>query len=375
MATKRDYYEVLQVERTASGDVIKRAYRKMAMRYHPDRNPDDKEAESKFKECAEAYEVLSDDGKRRRYDQFGHAGMKGQAGHDFGTMNAQDIFSMFDDIFGGGFGNGRARGRGGNRAQRGYDLETVSTVTLEEVLSGVEKEIEFTRQDTCSTCAGSGGKPGTEPMTCVTCGGAGQVQQQGFGGMFRMVTNCPGCGGAGKSYREKCPGCGGGGREPRKVTLSVKVPAGIRDGQAIRVQGEGEPGSPGAPRGDLHVVIRVEAHEVFTREDDHLILRMPTSFAQAALGATVTVPTLDGEHELTLKHGTQHGDLLKVRGEGLPNLRSGRRGDLVVAVLIEVPKKLTKEQTELLQAYAATEDHDVMPHSKGFWEKIKTYIG
>jgi len=378
MATKRDYYEVLQVERTASGDVIKRSYRKMAMRYHPDRNPDDKEAEGKFKECAEAYEVLSDPEKRRRYDQFGHAGMRGSAGHDFSSMNSQDIFSMFDDIFGGSFGgNGRSRGRGGGRgrAQRGYDLETVSTITLEEVLAGVEKEIEFTRQDTCETCSGSGGKPGTEPVACVTCGGAGQVQQQGFGGMFRMVTDCPACKGAGKSYREKCPGCSGSGREPKKVEITVKVPAGIRDGQAIRVQGEGEPGSPGAPRGDLHVVVRVEDHGVFTREDDHLIWRMPTSFAQAALGATVTVPTLDGEHELTLKPGTQHGDLLKVRGEGLPNLRSGRRGDLVVAVLIEGPKKLTREQAELLEAYAATEDHDVMPHSKGFWEKIKTYIG
>ncbi|MEM9415999.1 MAG: molecular chaperone DnaJ [Planctomycetota bacterium] len=376
VATQRDYYEVLQVEKTASGDVIKRAYRKMAMRYHPDRNPDDAEAEKKFKECAEAYEVLSDDAKRRRYDQFGHAGMRGQAGHDFGSMNAQDIYSMFGDIFGGAFGGGgRSRGGGRARGQRGYDLETVATVSLEEVLAGSEKDISFTRQDTCDTCEGSGGKPGTEPVSCVTCGGAGQVQQQGFGGMFRMVTDCPACKGAGKSYREKCTGCSGSGRQPRKVELSVKVPAGISDGQAIRVTGEGEPGSPGAPRGDLHVVVRVEEHEVFSREEDHLILRMPTSFAQAALGADITVPTLDGEHELTLKPGTQHGDLIKIRGEGLPNLRSGRRGDLVVAVLIEVPKKLSGEQEELLRAYAATEDHDVMPHSKGFWEKIKTYIG
>ncbi|MFI4862096.1 MAG: molecular chaperone DnaJ [Phycisphaerales bacterium JB063] len=376
MATQRDYYEVLQVEKTASGDVIKRAYRKMAMRYHPDRNPGDAEAEKKFKECAEAYEVLSDDAKRRRYDQFGHAGMRGQAGHDFGSMNAQDIYSMFDDIFGGAFGGGgRSRSRGRARGQRGYDLETVATVTLEEVLAGCEKEIAFTRQDTCETCEGSGGKPGTEPQACVTCGGAGQVQQQGFGGMFRMVTDCPACKGAGKSYREKCTDCSGSGRQPRKVELSVKIPAGISDGQAIRVTGEGEPGSAGAPRGDLHVVIRVEKHEVFSREEDHLILRMPTSFAQAALGAEINVPTLDGEHELTLKPGTQHGDLIKVRGEGLPNLRSGRRGDLIVAVLIEVPKKLSGEQEELLRAYAATENHDVMPHSKGFWEKIKTYIG
>lgn len=378
MATQRDYYEILQVERTASGDEIKRSYRKMAMRYHPDRNPDDKEAEGKFKECAEAYEVLIDAEKRRRYDQFGHAGMRGQSGHDFGSMNAQDIFSMFDDIFGGSFGNrgrsnGRSRGQGG--AARGYDLETVTSVSLEDVLNGSEAEIEFTRQDSCETCSGTGGKPGTEPAACVTCGGAGQVQQQGFGGMFRMVTACPSCGGAGKNYREKCPGCTGTGRQPKKVTLTVKIPAGIREGQAIRVAGEGEPGQGGGPRGDLHVVIRVEKHELFTREEDHLILRMPISFAQAALGATVNVPTLEGERELTIPHGTQHAELFRIKHAGLPNLRSEKRGDLIVAVLLEVPKKLNRKQKELLQAYAETEDHKAMPETRGFWDKIKEYIG
>lgn len=378
MATQRDYYEILQVERTASGDEIKRSYRKMAMRYHPDRNPDDKEAEGKFKECAEAYEVLIDAEKRRRYDQFGHAGMRGQSGHDFGSMNAQDIFSMFDDIFGGSFGNrgrsnSRSRGQGG--AARGYDLETVTSVSLEGVLNGTEAEIEFTRQDSCQTCSGTGGKPGTEPAACVTCGGAGQVQQQGFGGMFRMVTACPSCGGAGKNYREKCPGCTGTGRQPKKVTLAVKIPAGISEGQAIRVAGEGEPGQGGGPRGDLHVVIRVEKHELFTREEDHLILRMPISFAQAALGATVNVPTLEGERELTIPHGTQHAELFRIKHAGLPNLRSEKRGDLIVAVLLEVPKKLNRKQKELLQAYAETEDHKAMPETRGFWDKIKEYIG
>jgi len=377
LATTRDYYEVLQVERTASGDEIKRSYRKMAMRYHPDRNPDDAEAESKFKDAAEAYEVLSNAEKRKRYDQFGHAGMRGQAGHDFGSMNAQDIFSMFDDIFGGSFGGGgRSRSRrGGARAQRGYDLETVATITLNEVLTGVEKDIEFTRQDSCETCKGTGGKPDTEPVACVTCGGAGQVQQQGFGGMFRMVTDCPACHGAGKSYREACTDCRGNGRQPREVNISVKIPPGISDGQAIRVSGEGEPGSKGGPRGDLHVVVHIEKHDLFTREENHLVLRMPITFAQAALGSTVNVATLEGEHELVIKPGTQHGDLFRIKGEGLPTLRSTRRGELIVAALLEVPKKLTGKQEELLRSYAETEDHDVSPHSKSFWEKVKECIG
>ena len=374
MATQRDYYEVLQVERNASGDEIKRSYRKLAMRYHPDRNPDNKDAEAKFREAAEAYEILSDNDKRRKYDQFGHAGLNGQAGHDFSHMNAQDIFGMFEDIFGGAFGGGRSRGQR-TRQSRGYDLETVTVITLSDVLTGVEKEIEFTRQDTCETCGGSGGKPGTQPQTCVTCGGAGQVQQAGFGGMFRMVSTCPACGGAGKNYREKCTTCAGDGRQPRKVNLSVKVPAGIRDGQAIRVQSEGEPGPMNGPRGDLHVVVRVQQHKLFTREDDHLVLRMPISFGQAALGATIKIPTLEGEEELTIKPGTQHGELFRIKSAGLPNLRGGKRGDLIVAVLLEVPKKLTAKQKELLRAYAETEDHQDMPNRKGFWEKIKEYIG
>ncbi|MEM8736861.1 MAG: molecular chaperone DnaJ [Planctomycetota bacterium] len=378
MATQRDYYEILSIERTASGDQIKRSYRKLAMKYHPDRNPGDTTAEAKFKECAEAYEVLSDQDKRQRYDRYGHAGLKGQAGHDFSHMDAGDIFSMFEDIFGGGGGGGRRGGRRGpGGVQRGYDLETQTEITLEDAYRGAEVDIEFTRQDLCGTCHGTGGKPGTEPSTCTMCGGAGQVQQAGLGGMFRMVNTCPNCKGVGKVYLEKCGTCRGSGRVGKKRKLSVRVPAGIQDGQAIRVSGEGEPGlSPGGggPHGDLHVVIRVAEHELFTREDDHLIMKMPVSFTQAALGATVSVPTLDGETELTIKPGTQHGELFRVRGEGMPSLRTGRRGDLIVALLLEVPTRLSSKQKELLREYADTENHDVLPETKGFWDKIKTYL-
>ncbi|MEO0514434.1 MAG: molecular chaperone DnaJ [Planctomycetota bacterium] len=374
MATQRDYYEILSVERTASGDEIKRSYRKLAMKFHPDRNPGDEAAESKFKECAEAYEVLSDAEKRQRYDQYGHAGLKGQAGHDFSHMNAGDIFSMFEDIFGGSGGGGRRR-RGPGGAQRGYDLETQTEITLNEAFTGTTTDIEFTRQDVCETCKGTGGKPGTDPSTCTMCGGQGQVQQAGLGGMFRMVNTCPNCKGAGKIYLDKCTACRGGGRQGKKRKLSVKVPAGIHDGQAIRVTGEGEPGSGGGPQGDLHVVIRVAEHELFTREEDHLIMKMPVSFTQAALGAKVNVPTLDGETEINIKPGTQHGELFRVRGEGMPDLRSGRRGDLIVALLLEVPTKLSNKQKQLLREYAESENHDVLPENKGFWDKIKTYIG
>lgn len=373
MATQRDYYEILNISRGASGDEIKRAYRKMAMKYHPDRNPGDEEAERLFKEAAEAYEVLADPDKRQRYDRFGHEGLRGTSSHDFSHMDVGDIFSMFEDIFGGGFGGG-GRGRGRSHGQRGYDLETQTQISLEDVLHGTEREIEFTRQDLCETCQGTGAKPGSKPATCQTCGGAGQVAQAGFGGMFRMVTACPHCHGTGQIIKDKCPTCRGSGRQPKKRVLNVKIPPGIHSGQAIRVPSEGEPGTGGALRGDLHVVVQVEAHDLFERDEDNLVLRMPVSFTQAALGATVTVPTLEGEHDLTIKAGTQHGSLFRVKDQGLPNLRSGHRGDLIVVLAIEVPKKLSGEQERLLREFAQTEHQQVLPENEGFWEKIKTYL-
>ncbi len=378
MPMQRDYYEVLNVERTASADDIKRAYRKAAIKYHPDKNPGNREAEEKFKEASEAYEVLSDGEKRARYDQFGHEGLRGMSGHDFTRMDPNDIFSMFGDLFGDLFGGAAgSRRRGGRRGpSRGYDLQTHVGVTLEEAFAGATKEVPFTRQDVCEACGGTGAKPGTKPVPCVTCGGVGQVEQRGLGGMFRMVTTCPACEGAGQVVKEHCVECGGRGRQPRKRTIEVKVPAGIHDGQSIRVPGEGEPGDPpgAAPRGDLYVTIQVNRHQVFIREDDHLILKMPVSFTQAALGAKVQVPSLDGDVEITIPKGTQHGQHQQIKGKGMPNLRNGRRGDLIVVFNIEIPRKLSAKQETLLRDFAETENHEVMPESKGFFEKIREYI-
>ena len=380
MPTTRDYYEVLSVERTADGEEIKRAYRRMAMKYHPDRNPGDPEAEANFKECAEAYEVLSDSQKRQAYDQYGHEGVRGagSAAHDFSRMNVDDIFSMFNDIFGGGGGQRR---QGGQRVVRGYDLETEVSITLEDVLSGCEREVEFTRMDVCETCTGSGSKPGTSPKPCETCGGQGKVQQAGLGGMFRMVTACPHCRGRGTVIVEKCSTCRGKGRVPKKRTIAVKIPPGIHSGQAVRVAGEGEPPPPEASpsgagqRGDLHVVVSVEEHDLFVREDDHLMLEMPISFTQASLGAEVEVPTLEGSHEIKIPKGTQFGKLFRLSGHGLPNLRSGRRGDLIAVTRIEIPTKLSSQQEKLLREFAETEDHRVLPESHGFWTKIRDLLG
>jgi molecular chaperone DnaJ len=378
MPTTRDYYEILGVAKSADEEEIKRAYRRMAMKYHPDRNPSDAEAEARFKEAAEAYEVLSDPQRRQRYDQFGHEGLRGApAGHDFSRMNVEDIFSMFSDIFGGAFGGFGSAGRGRGGVPRGYDLETDVAIDLKDVVTGCEREVEFTRMDVCEKCGGTGAKAGTKPVKCHTCAGHGKVQQTGLGGMFRMVTACPACAGRGHVIREFCDGCRGKGRVARKRTLSVRIPAGIADGQAVRVRGEGEPLPPEVSpageglRGDLHVVVRVEEHELYHRDGDHLLMEMPISFTQAALGAEVDVPAIDGRHPIKIPRGTQHGAMFRVHGAGLPSLRSGRRGDLVVVVKLEIPRKLTKEQEKLLRDFAATENHDVMPESQGFWKKVK----
>lgn len=374
MATvKRDYYEVLGVVKTADGEEIKRAYRRLAMKYHPDRNNGDgkAEAEIKFKECSEAYEILADPQKRARYDQHGHQGVSGQ--HDFSHMDVADIFSMFDEIFGGGMGGGfagRAQNRG-HRPHRGFDLETQVELTLMEVAAGSEKTIEFEKQDLCEPCKGTGAKHGTQPISCPQCGGQGRVAQQGFGGMFRMVTTCPNCRGRGTVIRDHCKSCGGSGRQLKKRIVTVKIPAGVHEGQAVRIAGEGEPGEQGAPPGDLHCYIVIKPHPLFSRHNNDLVCQVPISFTQAALGGDIEVPTLKGSERLQIPPGTQHGEVFKLKGKGLPDMRSYRNGDQVVQLLIEVPKKLSERQKQLLRDFAETEDANVLPHRKGFMDKLK----
>jgi len=376
---KRDYYEVLGVVRTASPDEIKRAYRRLAMRYHPDRatDADKPDAEARFKEASEAYEVLGDEAKRQRYDQLGHAGVSGQS-HDYQHMDVGDIFSMFEDIFQ-GFGGmpGGAGGRGGGRVRptRGYDLETQVELTLNEVATGAEKTIEFERADLCGKCGGNGAKPGTSPTVCTTCGGQGRVAQAGLGGMFRMVTTCPNCRGRGSIVKDKCDGCSGTGRQSKKRVVTIKIPAGVQEGQAVRVAGEGEPGELNAPAGDLHCYIVVKPHPVFQRHGNDVVCQVPIGFTQAALGATIEIPTLKGMEELEIPAGTQHGEVFKLKGRGLPDLRSYRTGDEVVQVVIEVPKELTDRQRELLREFAETEGDEVAPQRKGFLDKLRKMFG
>ena len=379
MPTVRCYYETLSIERSASHEEIKRSYRRLAMKFHPDRNPDDPESETRFKEATAAYEVLSDPEKRKRYDQYGHAGLRGTPGHDFNRMNVEDIFSMFNDIFGGRGGPSQRGGRSAGMA-RGYDLETEVEIELVDVLEGTSREVQFRRQDVCHTCEGSGGKPGVEPSKCPTCEGAGQVQQAGFGGMFRMVTACPNCRGRGTIILEKCTDCRGVGRVALSRTLEVQIPRGIGDGQVIRVQGEGEPPAPersadgSGIKGDLHVVVRILPHDLFERDGDQIIWVQPMAFAQAALGAMVEIRTLDDVVELEIPAGTQHGEIFKVAGAGLPNLRSRNRGDMIVIVQLVVPTKLDEEQRKLLEQYAEMEEIPVSEPGQGFWSKLRDKV-
>ncbi|MEW6250477.1 MAG: molecular chaperone DnaJ [Planctomycetota bacterium] len=371
MNEKRDYYEVLGLSRNATPEEIKRAYRQAALKYHPDRNKEPG-AERSFKDAAEAYAVLSDSEKRQRYDRFGHAGLNGAGMRDFSGMGVEDIFSIFGDLF-------RDFGMDGGYARRGVhgtDIETLIEIDLKEVLTGVEKTIRFERLDFCERCSGQGAEPGTQRRTCPTCGGYGQVERQTSMGFFvtRSVVECPQCRGRGWHAERACRQCGGTGRMERERQLEVKIPAGVHDGQSVRIRGEGEPAPSGAQRGDLRCVIRVRPHEFFQRDGDDVICALPISFTQAALGAQVDVPTLTGVTPLRIPPGTQHGAVFHLHGKGLPSLRSARRGNQIVQALVEIPKKLSREQEELLRKFAASEDRSVMPESKGFFDRVKDYL-
>ena len=353
MADKRDYYEVLGVDKNADDAAIKKAYRVLAKKYHPDTNPGDKEAEAKFKEASEAYAILSDSEKRQKYDQFGHAAFDGGAGSAGGfDFNFEDMGDIFGDIFGGMFGGGRTRNNNG--PQKGANIRTSIRVTFEEAAFGCEKEIELTLKDECSTCHGSGAKAGTSPVTCTKCGGKGQIvyTQQSLFGMVRNVQTCSECKGKGKIVKEKCPDCYGTGYKSNRKKIQVTVPAGIDNGQSIRIRGKGEPGVNGGERGDLLVEVVVSRHPVFERQDYTVYSESQISFAQAALGGDIRIKTIDGEVLFNIKPGTQTNTKVRLRNKGIPTLRNKQvRGDHIVTLVVKVPEKLNSEQKEALRAF------------------------
>jgi molecular chaperone DnaJ len=372
--SKRDYYEVLSITRTASGDEISVAYRKLALEYHPDRNPGDDEAISSFKEAAEAYEVLSDGDKRARYDRYGHAGVDGNSGGGAHFTDVNDIFEafggMFGDLFGGSGGGGGGRRRRGPK--RGGDVRCDVTLTLSEAARGVTKEITCMRRKPCKTCSGSGASKGTIAESCDYCGGQGQVLQSA--GVFRVQTTCPACHGAGSIIKTPCKDCNGQGLVRERDKLSVEVPAGVDNDMKIRVSGEGEPSPDGGPPGDCYCFVTVEDDPLFEREGQHLICRVPITYSQAVLGATIEVPTLDGPEEVKIKPGSPSGELIRLRRRGMPDPRYTGVGDLVIVLDIEVPKKVPKRQKELLRKLAEEEHTNVTPERKGFFDRVKDYF-
>ncbi|MCA9042003.1 MAG: molecular chaperone DnaJ [Planctomycetaceae bacterium] len=375
MSTKRDFYEVLCVSRDATPEQIKKAFKKLAIANHPDRNPGDDEAIERFKAASEAYEVLSDENKRSRYDRYGHAGLSGFGGGSAGGggfHDVNDIFDAFGDLFEGfGFGGGR-RGGGGNRPRKGASLRTSIKVDLHEAASGCSRTLEIERNVQCTTCSGSGAKPGSSPEKCDYCGGHGKVvQSQGF---FRVQTTCPACRGAGQVIHDKCSTCHGTGHTSQTDTLEVNVPAGIDDGMQLCLRGEGEAGQHGGPPGDLYVDVHLKPHKIFERRDKDLYCHVPITYTQAALGAELDVPTLSGPHNLTVPAGTQPNKQFRLKGLGMPDVHGRRTGDIVVEVQIEVPNKLTERQEELLRELAELEHKHVSPHRKTFFESVKDYF-
>ena len=367
--SKRDYYEVLGVTRSAGDDEIKKAYRKLAFEFHPDRNPDDADAEAKFKEAAEAYEVLRDANKRARYDQFGHSGM-GDNGFS-GFSNSEDIFGAFSDIFGEFFGFHSGRG-GASRPQAGADLRYNLNVSFRQAAMGDEVELKIPMEVPCDECEGTGAEPGTPPETCRQCGGTGHVQQsQGF---FRVSVACPVCRGRGKVITRVCPKCKGSGTGIEVKDLKVRIPAGVDNGSRLRLRGEGEPGHNGGPAGDLYVVLHVEEDKTFERQGQNLILRREVSLVEAALGHKIEIPTLDEPVTMDIPKGTQSGEVFRMRGLGMPYIGSNQRGDILVEIKVKTPTGLTKRQDELLREFAEIEANKTINKVKGFFKKTKEKV-
>ena len=373
MANKRDYYEVLGIDKNATDEDIKRAYRKKAKECHPDLHPNDKEAEARFKELNEANEVLSDPDKRARYDQFGFDGpdMGGSAGgNPFGGMDFSGMGGMgdiFDQLFNGGMG-GSAQARR-NAPRQGNDVRFELRLTFEEAAKGCHKSVEFYRYENCATCGGSGAKPGTQPQPCSMCKGTGQIRQSG--GWMTTVRTCPACGGSGKVIKDKCSSCGGSGRVRMRRTLELDVPAGVDDNIVLSKRGQGEPGANGGPNGDLLIQITVKPHKLFRREGTNLRLEVPISFTQAALGAEIDVPTLDGSVKYTIPEGTQTDTEFRIRGKGIQQLGSNNKGDLIFKVRVETPRRLTEKQRELLRQFDGDDNGKQYDQRKTFIDKVK----
>ncbi len=371
---QRDYYEILGVPRDASPDMLKQAFRRLARQYHPDVN-DSPDAEERFKELNEAYAVLSDQDKRAAYDRFGHAGVQGAGGIpdvDFSTIDFADIFGEF-------FGFGRSWGgrRASNAPRRGQDLQYTLHLTFEEAVFGVEKEIEITRDEVCNTCDGSGAEPGTSPARCATCDGRGEVRQarQTFFGSMVQVTTCPTCNGRGETISTPCHNCQGRGLDRRTIKKAVEVPPGVDSGNQIRLSGEGQPGMNGGPPGNVYLEVRVRPHKFFRRRDNDILLDLNINVAQAALGAEVEIPTVDGPVDFSIPSATQPGQILRMRGLGVPHLRGNGRGDQLVIVNVEIPKRLSGEQRQLMEQLAESMGSEVRPQERGFFDRLKEVLG
>lgn len=387
MATKRDYYEILEITRTATGEEIKKSYRRLAVKYHPDKNPGDHTAEEKFKELGEAYDVVSDEQKRAAYDRYGHAAFQGGAGARGGGGAGggfHDPFDIFREVFGASGGGGAGNifeqffGGGGQRTdregrQRGSDLRYDLQVELEEAAKGVEKEIEVSKLEACPTCSGSGAESGSKAVLCPSCAGRGQVvSSRGF---FQVSQTCSRCRGTGQVIERPCRKCGGEGRAELSSRVKLRIPAGIEDGSRLRSVRNGEAGIRGGPPGDLYVVIHVKEHEIFEREGEHLFCEVPVSFTAAALGSEMEVPTLDGRASVKIPPGTQSGTVFKMRGKGMPILNSAARGDLMVRAIVEVPTKLNADQRKKLEEFAELMGEDNAPLRKTFFDKAKDFFG